>query len=112
LQACVAPKEIALPREPYPYQIEFNCIARGRVRVGVWENVIPKSSTWEDLRAMARKCLLIWWPERDGELSPIVEPNELRPIPDEVVINSHDGLMICRYNLVDELNARYEMLYG
>jgi hypothetical protein len=56
---------------------------------------------------MGKRCLLAWWPEREGELSPIIEPSERNPIPDEVVVKTPDGRIVFRYNIVQAMNAQY-----
>ena len=91
--------------KPSECVVELNCIARGMF-VDLWKDVIPEDARWSDMPTVAQQCLRVWWPEREGQLSPIVEPSELNPIPDEVIIKTHDGRIVFRWTIADELIAR------
>jgi len=84
--------------------IELSCIAQQKC-VDVWTGMIPTTASWDDLPGMAEQCLNAWWEERNGKLSPIVQPSETNPIPDEIVIRIPGGQIVCRYNIVQAMNT-------
>jgi hypothetical protein len=58
--------------------------------------------TQAEPRGVARRCLRAYWREREGELVPLVDGL----VPDEVVILER-GKVLGRWNIVDEMNARF-----
>jgi hypothetical protein len=83
--------------------IALNCIAKKRP-FGVWHDV--EINAHDDPREVAQRCLGAWYIERAGHLVPLASrPNRL--IPDEVVVWSQRGDLLARWNIDDEMNARF-----
>jgi hypothetical protein len=82
--------------------IALNCIAK-KQPIGVWHHV--EVNAHDDPRELARRCLVAWYLEREGQLVPLASKPD-RPIPDEVVVWSQRGDLLARWNIIDEINAR------
>ena len=83
--------------------IALNCIAKKRP-FGVWHDV--EINAHDDPREVAQRCLGAWYIEREGHLVPLASRSD-RLIPDEVVVWSQRGDLLARWNITDEINARF-----
>jgi hypothetical protein len=89
--------------------IEWNCMADGGRRISTIELAIPLTTDSNALHGMARRCLLAYFEDDDGDLPALLPRTDTNRLPDEVIIrNRADDLPIYRWTYVDEMIARFQ----
>jgi hypothetical protein len=82
-------------------------MADGGRRISTIELAIPPNTGVDALHGMARRCLVAYFEDDEGDFP--IAPTDMEGLPDTVIIrNRADDLPICRWTYVDEIIARFQ----